>query len=326
MLLLLFDMQGLQSAWHEVHSVATPHRSACVCAVRHVLLSGLDEAEFAETISTLRRMADRLQCDLSIVCEKVVQQEPLMKCAEVMVRKFGVDDFVDIRISMCGHVGSGKSTLVGVLTRGVLDNGRGSARQNVFNHRHEVESGLTSSISQQILGFGSRGNVVNYGNDQLCHVPAERIAEMSSKVCTLYDLAGPTPPPVLLVPGLLRPNGAKGTGAYGGSETAATTQHPEQVPSARATASGGLALGPQVSGPPMKKTRAPRRNPPGGRLECQAHRCIGPCEGMSWPKTAVACGHVCPQVLSVSHLPDVPRAACILRKQSLSVTRAHARV
>lgn len=99
-----------------------------------------------------------------------------------MIRKFGVDDFVDMRIAMCGHVGAGKSSLVGVLTRGILDNGRGSARQKVFNHLHEVRTGLTSSISQQILGFGSQGNVVNYGDDQLCQLTSERIAELSSKV------------------------------------------------------------------------------------------------------------------------------------------------
>lgn len=154
------------------------------------LPKGLAESDFLETLATLRRMADRLQCDLSVVYEKVVQESPLLKCAEVMVRKFGLEDVVDVRISMCGHAGSGKSTLVGVLTTGVLDTGKGSARQKVFNHLHELETGLTSSISQQILGFGACGDIINYATDQLFQVSLERIAEMSSKVCTLYDLAG----------------------------------------------------------------------------------------------------------------------------------------
>lgn len=50
-----------------------------------------------------------------------------------------------------------------MLTKGVLDNGRGLARLNVFRHKHEIESGRTSSISQEILGFDSRGSIVNYG-------------------------------------------------------------------------------------------------------------------------------------------------------------------
>ena len=33
---------------------------------------------------------------------------------------------------------AGKSTLLGVLTHGELDNGRGLARQRLFRHKHEA--------------------------------------------------------------------------------------------------------------------------------------------------------------------------------------------
>lgn len=36
---------------------------------------------------------------------------------------------------------AGKSTLLGVLTHGELDNGRGHARMKLFRHKHEMESG-----------------------------------------------------------------------------------------------------------------------------------------------------------------------------------------
>jgi hypothetical protein len=43
---------------------------------------------------------------------------------------------------------------------GELDNGRGSARLNMFRHLHEVKSGRTSSLSHEILGFDAQvGNV-----------------------------------------------------------------------------------------------------------------------------------------------------------------------
>ena len=60
---------------------------------------------------------------------------------------------------MLGNVDVGKSTLLGVLTQGELDNGRGRARLNLFRHLHEIESGRTSSISHEILGFNSKGQV-----------------------------------------------------------------------------------------------------------------------------------------------------------------------
>jgi GTPase len=43
----------------------------------------------------------------------------------------------DVRIAVIGNVDSGKSTLVGVLTKGIMDDGRGAARAKVFNFEHE---------------------------------------------------------------------------------------------------------------------------------------------------------------------------------------------
>lgn len=43
----------------------------------------------------------------------------------------------DVRIAVIGNVDSGKSTLVGVLTKGIMDDGRGKARAKVFNFDHE---------------------------------------------------------------------------------------------------------------------------------------------------------------------------------------------
>lgn len=66
---------------------------------------------------------------------------------------------MDLRVAVLGNVDSGKSTLLGVLTQGELDNGRGRARLNLFRHLHEIQTGRTSSISFEILGFNSKGEV-----------------------------------------------------------------------------------------------------------------------------------------------------------------------
>lgn len=82
----------------------------------------------------------------------------------------------------------GKSTLLGVLTQGELDNGRGSARLNMFRHRHEIQSGRTSCISHEALGFDTQGNVINQA--ALDIMTAEEVSEKSSKLVTFMDLAG----------------------------------------------------------------------------------------------------------------------------------------
>ena len=62
-------------------------------------------------------------------------------------------DEIDVRVATIGNVDSGKSTIVGVLTKNELDDGKGSIRQEVFNFKQEKDSGRTSSIGCSIMGF-----------------------------------------------------------------------------------------------------------------------------------------------------------------------------
>lgn len=62
-----------------------------------------------------------------------------------------------MKVCIIGNVDSGKSTLVGVLTKGIADDGRGGARLRIFNYRHEAENGRTSSIAQEIMGYNTEG-------------------------------------------------------------------------------------------------------------------------------------------------------------------------
>lgn len=108
---------------------------------------------------------------------------------EVLVRKIPDDQHnIEVRVGVLGKSQAGKSTLLGVLTQGELDNGRGSARLNMFRHRHEIQSGRTSSISHETLGFDSHGNVINYKFNEM--MTAEEISDRSTKLVTFMDLAG----------------------------------------------------------------------------------------------------------------------------------------
>lgn len=54
----------------------------------------------------------------------------------------------EIRIGIGGNVDAGKSSFVGVLSKNVLDDGRGYARSLVMRYKHEIDTGRTSSIAQ----------------------------------------------------------------------------------------------------------------------------------------------------------------------------------
>ena len=70
----------------------------------------------------------------------------------------------EIRIGTCGQVDTGKSTLLGIITNPKnndsiteLDNGRGLARERIFKHQHEKETGRTSSITYCYTKMNNKG-------------------------------------------------------------------------------------------------------------------------------------------------------------------------
>eukprot|EP00301_Raphidiophrys_heterophryoidea_P001584 c10762_g1_i1.p1 GENE.c10762_g1_i1~~c10762_g1_i1.p1 ORF type:complete len:421 (-),score=69.16 c10762_g1_i1:37-1299(-) len=95
----------------------------------------------------------------------------------------------EIRVVVCGNVDAGKSTLLGVLTSGDLDNGRGKARSNVFRHKHEIESGRTSSVGTEIMGFDKDDKCVNYELQNKRSARSD-ICAHSNRVILFLDLAG----------------------------------------------------------------------------------------------------------------------------------------
>jgi GTPase len=83
----------------------------------------------------------------------------------------------EIRIAVMGNVDAGKSTLLGVLKSGSLDNGRGSARGCIFKHPHEIETGRTSSVSHHYL------ETSGWKSEELD-------SKEPDKILTFVDLAG----------------------------------------------------------------------------------------------------------------------------------------
>ncbi|CAI6363956.1 unnamed protein product [Macrosiphum euphorbiae] len=148
--------------------------------------SGLTNDEFEASVATLHSLAATQDADCVLLRERV---EGGTSTAQYLVRKrLESQDFLEIRVAVVGNVDAGKSTLLGVLTHGELDNGRGHARLKLFRHKHEMESGRTSSVGNDILGFDSTGEVVN--RPEHGSLDWVKICEKSTKVITFIDLAG----------------------------------------------------------------------------------------------------------------------------------------
>lgn len=99
-----------------------------------------------------------------------------------------------LRITLTGPTMSGKSTLLGTLTTSTLDNGRGKSRLSMLKHRHEITSGITSSVTQELLGYQDAGNgdvkVVNYATDNVASWIDAHVVGAGSRLVFLSDSAG----------------------------------------------------------------------------------------------------------------------------------------
>lgn len=101
-----------------------------------------------------------------------------------------------IRVAVIGNVDAGKSTLIGTLKSGILDNGRGQSRVLITKHQHEIDTGRTSTISSHMIGYDEDGKPIGSLTNRtptLARIqlkPEVEIAKEASNLVTLVDLAG----------------------------------------------------------------------------------------------------------------------------------------
>lgn len=123
-------------------------------------------------------------------------------CGKVLLRQTApsAESVIERRVAVVGNVDAGKSTLLGVLGGGRLDDGRGGARVRLFRHKHERDSGRTSSVGGEVLGFDAAGEVVGAGGSITGGSgPPSRlrpaatmaaVAGQAAKMVAFVDLAG----------------------------------------------------------------------------------------------------------------------------------------
>ena len=158
----------------------------CIGVTDEGILEGINNIEFEETYNCLIKIAKKNNYNLTLLSKKNIIEDKYVY--EILVREINNKEYIDIKVAVAGSVDSGKSTTMSILTNGVLDDGRGSARMSIFNYRHEMKSGRTSSIAHHILGFDIKGNITNY-----CKFGKPSwtdIVSKSHKIISFLDLCG----------------------------------------------------------------------------------------------------------------------------------------
>jgi len=104
-----------------------------------------------------------------------------------------------LRVSFTGATTSGKSTLLGTLSTSTLDNGRGKSRLSLLKHRHEIASGMTSSVAQELIGYCDASathpaalttQVINYATENVSSWNDIHASSNPGRLAFLSDSAG----------------------------------------------------------------------------------------------------------------------------------------
>ncbi|KAA8644214.1 hypothetical protein EYZ11_004540 [Aspergillus tanneri] len=113
-----------------------------------------------------------------------------------VLREGGFSTTEQIRVSISGPSTAGKSSLVGTLTSSVLDNGRGTSRLSLLKHRHEISSGITSSVAHELIGYAPNStsaysvDIINYASGNVAAWDDVHAASQGGRLAFVSDLPG----------------------------------------------------------------------------------------------------------------------------------------
>lgn len=157
-------------------------------------LFGLDESAMLCSLCSLARMCRVVHTEMALSTFRRGRDAAHRAVRVQVSRVLQHTNTKRLRVSVIGDFESGKSTLVGVLTRGCLDDGNGLARMQVCRHRHELENGRTSSVSEHTIAVAADGHFRCTDELDTCDFgdsdEEEALQPKQESLITLSDLAG----------------------------------------------------------------------------------------------------------------------------------------
>lgn len=151
-------------------------------------LVGLPREKMDESLFVLEKVAHSIGAKIDGVQSQDAGEGT---AAKVLVCKENNHPKKHLLVGVVGHVDHGKSTLVGTLTSGSLDNGSGRTRIYLDVQKHEIERGLSADLSFAVYGF-REGKPVRITNP-LHKREKSKVVEQCEKVVSFVDTVGHEP-------------------------------------------------------------------------------------------------------------------------------------
>ncbi len=149
---------------------------------------GLSRERLEESLEVLSEIAREV--GYTITEQKVYSTDS--RCAALVILERSRLEKEHLLIATAGHVDHGKSTLVGALVSGELDDGSGRTRRYLDTQKHEIERGLSADLSYAVYGFTSSGDVIRLRNP-LSREERAGVVARAAKLVSFVDTVGHEP-------------------------------------------------------------------------------------------------------------------------------------
>ena len=122
-------------------------------------IKGLNKQDFSISIKNLNKIVKFISAKITKIDSKEINK---LKWHVITINLIQ-EQIYNSRVVFIGPSNSGKTTLISNLTNNISDDGNGKSRKLVFNHKHEIYSGRTSSISieKKIIKIGKEKHCIN---------------------------------------------------------------------------------------------------------------------------------------------------------------------
>jgi len=129
------------------------------------------------------------EADVRIIETEIIKTEKGY-VGKYVLERIPLDEIKEtIGINVVGRVNSGKSTLIGIFVKGMLDDGRGTARSFLLKHPQEIKKGQTADLHQAFIGFDKKLRPITFHNP-LDREEIARILDESTRIVIFHDAPG----------------------------------------------------------------------------------------------------------------------------------------